>query len=229
MIEIPDEFVSTSSIMPQKKNPVVAEMVRAKTGRLIGNLAGALTLMKGLPQAYNLDLQELTPLLWSSVNEAMDSIAVMEKLMGAVKPKKEVMRDRAERGYSVATELADTLVRKAGLSFREAHSVVGRMVALAIEKNKSAKEMNVEDLSAASKEITGKEITMKPEELKAALDVVECVASRDLPGAPAPKAVKYQLLLFKQGSKQHSKQLKAWRRAVVRSDEKLLREVKRRI
>ncbi|MFH1820832.1 MAG: argininosuccinate lyase [Methanobacteriota archaeon] len=227
MIEMPDEFVSTSSIMPQKKNPVVTEMARAKAGRIIGNLAGALALLKALPQAYNLDLQELTPMLWSSVDETINSVEVMEKLMGAIKPKKEAMRDRAERGFSVATELADNLVRNTKVSFREAHSVVGRMTALAVEKNKSAKELTVEDLKAAAREILGKEITLSPEELEAALDVDKCVASRELPGGPALKSVKEQIMLFKRESKLHSKLMRAWRHTVVKTEEKLLREVKR--
>jgi len=228
MIEIPDEFVSTSSIMPQKKNPVVSELVRAKTGRVIGNLAGALALLRALPQSYNMDLQELTPILWSSVDETRNSLEVMEKLMAAVSPKKEIMREHAERGFSVATELADTLVRKVGLHFREAHSIVGRMVAMAVEKKKSAREISVEDLSQASKEILGKEISLDPVDFKTALDVDKCVASRELPGAPALKAIKEQLVLFKKRIGVHSKTMRSWRRAITKSEEKLLKEAKGR-
>jgi len=229
MIDIPDEFVSTSSIMPQKKNPVVAEVARAKASRVVGNLTGALALLKALPQAYNLDLQELTPLLWNSIDETVNSLEVMEKLIGAIMPKKDVMLKRAESGFSAATELAVYLVQKTGLSFREAHSVVGRMVAQAIESKKSAEELTAEDLKTATKEILGKEITINPDELKAALDVKKCVASRKIIGAPAPKAVKEQLIIFKQKIKKHYKLLRAWRRAIIKSEEKLLREAKRRL
>ncbi len=223
MIDVTDEFAATSSIMPQKKNPVVSEMVRAKTGRVIGNLAGAMALLKALPQAYNLDLQELTPLLWSSVDETMNSVEVMDKMMAAVKPKKEAMRERAERGFSVATELADALVRKAELSFREAHAVVGRMVALALEKNKSAKELSAEDLAAASKEILGREVTLRSEDLAAALDVDKCVAAKVIPGAPAPSSVKSQLAVLKQKSKNHAKLLRSWGQTMAKAEKKLLK------
>jgi len=223
MINMPDEFAATSSIMPQKKNPVVPEMVRAKTGKVIGNLAGALALLKALPQAYNLDLQELTPILWNSVDETMNSIKVMEKLMGALEPNKKAMQEHAEQGFSVATELADTLVRKASLSFREAHLVVGRMVTLALEKNKSAKEMNVEELKTASNEILGKEVTLKPDDLEAALDVGNCVIAKAIPGAPAPSSVKNQLTSIKQKSKNHSKLLRSWEQSMSKTEKKLLK------
>ena len=227
MIEMSDEFVSTSSIMPQKRNPVVAEMARAKTGRVVGNLAGALSLLKALPQAYDLDLQELTPLLWNSVDEVSTSVGVLKRLIGAIKPKKEVMRERAERGFSVATELADTLVREAGLSFRDAHSVVGRLVARAIEDDKSTKELTVDDLRKASREVLGREISLRPEKWKAALDVDSCVASRAALGGPAPKSVRKQLKSFRLKSKQRSIIIKHWRNAINDSEVKLLKEARR--
>ena len=226
MIDIPDEFVSTSSIMPQKKNQVVAEMARAKTCRLIGNLAGASSLLKALPQAYNLDFQELTPLLWSSVDETKNTVEVVCNLMEAIKPNKNIMRERAERGFSVATELADTLVREVGLSFREAHLIVGRMVTMAQESAKSASELTSEDLAAASKETIGKKIALEPQDLEAALDIENCVSSRNLPGGPAPKSVKGQIVLFRRKSKQHYKNIRAWKRMIIKSEEKLLKKAK---
>jgi argininosuccinate lyase len=228
MIEIPDEFVSTSSIMPQKRNPVVAEIARAKAGRVLGNLAGALAIVKALPQAYDLDLQELTPLLWNSVEEARKSVEVMGKMMAALKPKKQVMRERSERGFSVAAEIADMLVREAELSFRDAHSVVGRMVARAIEAGKSAKDLEVEDLRSASREVLGNEVAVKPEVFKAALEVDGCVSSRALPGGPAPGAVMKQLKLFRKRSKILSNLMKARKSAIKKSESDLLREARRR-
>jgi argininosuccinate lyase len=228
MIEMPDEFSSPSSIMPQKKNPVVAEMARAKTAHVLGNLAGALAMMKALPQAYNLDLQELTPLLWSSVDDARESAEAMAKLISAVKPKQEAMRKRAESNFAVATELADTLVRKAGLNFRESHAIVGRMVAEATEKGRVAADMNLEDLRVASKEILGKEVSISQEELEEALDIAKCIAARELPGGPAPKAVKDQLKSFKGKAKNYSKLMSARKRAIGKSEVKLLKEAQGR-
>ncbi len=223
MIEIPDEFVSTSSIMPQKRNPVVAEISRAKTSCVIGNLVGAMTMLKALPQAYNLDFQELSPLLWSSVDEAKSSLEVMGRMLGKLKPKKEIMRKRAEHGFSMATELADTLVRKTGLAFREAHSVVGRMIVNALERGKSAEELSLEDLLLASKEVLGKKVELKPEDLKASLDVENCVFLRSVPGGPAPKSVRKHIKLSKQISRRHSKLLRSWKRALTMSEKNLLK------
>ena len=228
IIEMPDEFSSPSSIMPQKKNPVVAEIARAKTARVLGNLAGALAMMKALPQAYNLDLQELTPLLWSSVDDARESAEVMAKLISAIKPKQEVMRKRVESNFAVATEFADMLVRKAGVNFRESHVIVGRMVAEATKKGRVATDMNLEDLRAASKEILGKELSISQEELKEALDIAKCIAARALPGGPAPKAVKDQLKSFKSKAKNYSKFVSARKRAISKSEVRLLKEAQGR-
>lgn len=225
MVEIPDEFASTSSIMPQKRNPVVAEISRAKTGSVIGNLTGAMTMLKALPQAYNLDFQELSPLLWSSVDEAKSSLEVMERMLRKLRPKRGIMRKRAEQGFSMATELADTLVRKAGLAFREAHSVVGRMVARAIESGKLG-ELGPEDLRQASKEVLGREVELKIEDLKAALDVENCVSSRSVLGGPAPKSVMREIKLSMQMSRRHSKLMGSWKRAIARSEKNLMRHAK---
>jgi len=184
--------------------------------------------MKALPQAYNLDLQELTPLLWSSVDDARESAEVMAKLISAIKPKQEVMRKRAESNFAVATEFADMLVRKAGLSFRESHAIVGRMVAEATKKGRVATDMNLEDLRAASKEILGKEVSISQEELREALDIAKCISARALPGGPAPKAVKDQLKSFKSKAKNYSKFVSARKRAISKSEVRLLKEAQGR-
>ncbi|MEM2890239.1 MAG: argininosuccinate lyase [Candidatus Hadarchaeum sp.] len=228
LIDLPDELSSTSSIMPQKKNPVVAELARAKAARVIGNLAGALALVKALPQAYNLDLQELTPLLWNSIDETISSFEVMEKLIAALKPRREEMLKQVERGFSAATELAATLVREAGISFREAHSIVGRMISTAIENNRTAADLTVEDLKKASHEIIGREITISQEKMKKAIDAKNCVYSRNIIGGPGPKALKQQLTALNTEVRKHHKLLWTWRRAVTRSEENLIKEAERR-
>ncbi|MGQ9788436.1 MAG: argininosuccinate lyase [Candidatus Hadarchaeaceae archaeon] len=228
LINIPDELSSTSSVMPQKKNPVVAELVRAKTARVIGNLAGGLALAKALPQAYNLDLQELTPLLWNSIDEPINSFEVMEKLIAALKPKQDEMLEQAKRGFSAATELAATLVREAGISFREAHFIVGRMISAAIRNNRTAADLTVEDLKKTSLEVIGREITVGQEKMKKALDVKNCVYSRDIIGAPSPKAVREQITSLKHKIRKHQNLFWSWRRAVIRAEESLIKEAERR-
>jgi argininosuccinate lyase len=228
MIKLPEEFAATSSIMPQKKNPVVTELARAKAGRVLGNLSGALAVMKALPQSYNLDLQDLTPLLWNSVDETRDSAGVMARLIGAIEPKRETMRKRAEGGFAAATELADMLVRKVGLAFRDAHAIVGRMVARASKEGRGPGELNIEDLRVTSKEVLDKEIRLTLEELREALDLDKCITARVLPGGPAPKAVKEQLKFLKRDVKYRTKLLRARRRAIAKAEMKLLKEAKRR-
>ncbi|MDI6819644.1 MAG: argininosuccinate lyase [Candidatus Hodarchaeaceae archaeon] len=229
MIEMPDEFAATSSIMPQKKNPVVAEIARAKAGRLTGNLVGALAVMKALPQSYNLDLQDLTPLLWDAIDQTRDSLKAMSKLMGAIEPKPEVMRERAEMSFATATELADTLVRRAGLAFRDAHAVVGRMVARAVKEHKSPRALSIEDLQAACREILGKGISLTEKEFKEAWDAEKCVEARGTLGGPAPKVIKGQINQLRRAVKNREKLVRARARAIAKAETKLLKDVRRRV
>jgi len=214
LIELPEEFAATSSIMPQKKNPVVGELARAKAGRVFGNLSGALAMVKALPQSYNLDLQDLTPSLWNSVDEVRNGAEVMARLISAVEPNRELMRKRAEGGFAVA--------------FRDAHAVVGRMIARATKDGRSSEELNIEDLRAASKEVLNKEVNLTPEELKGALDLDKCIVARALPGGPAPKAVKNQLKLLKREAKYRAKLTRTRRRTITKAELKLLKDAKRR-
>ena len=227
MIEMPEEFVATSSIMPQKKNPIVAEIARAKAGRLAGDLLGALTIMKALPQSYSLDMQDLTPLLWDAVDQTCNSVEVMSKLIGAIKPKSDVMLKRAEGGFAAATELADTLVRSAGLAFREAHAVVGKMIAKAIKEGKSQQALKVEDLQDAGKEVLDKKIQISEEEFNGALDINKCVEARALLGGPAPKAMKVQLDGLKGTAKIQEKIRHTRMKAITKAETKLLKEVRK--
>ncbi len=227
LIELPEEFAATSSAMPQKKNPVVAELARAKAGRVFGNLSGAFAVMKAIPQSYNLDLQDLTPSLWNSVDEVRDGTEVIAKLISAAEPNRELMRMRAEGGFATATELADALVWK-GLAFRDAHAIVGRLIAHAIKEGRAPGELKIEDLQTASKEILDKEVQLTPEELREALDLNKCIAARKLPGGPAPKAVKNQLKLVKREAKYRAKLTRTRRRAITKAEVKLLKEAKRR-
>ncbi|MFB0500783.1 MAG: argininosuccinate lyase [Candidatus Hadarchaeaceae archaeon] len=226
-IELPEEFAATSSIMPQKKNPVVAELARAKAGRVFGNLSGAFAVMKAIPQSYNIDLQDLTPSLWNSVDEVRNGAEVMAKLISAVEPNRELMRRRAEGGFATATELADALVWK-GLAFRDAHAIVGRLIARATKEGRAPGELKIENLQAASKEVLDKEVQLTPEELREALDLDKCIAARELPGGPAPKVVKNQLKLLKREAKYRAKITRTRRRAITKAEVKLLKEAKRR-
>ncbi len=152
-IELPDEFCTGSSIMPQKKNPDAMELIRGKTARTYGNLVQLLTLMKALPLTYNRDMQEDKESLFDSIDTALDIINIMIKLLPGIKPKQKSMENALKKGFITATDLADYLTRK-GLSFREAHKVVGSIVAYAEQNSKRLEELSIDELKRFSEHIT---------------------------------------------------------------------------
>ncbi len=148
-IDLPDRFCTGSSIMPQKKNPDVPELVRGKTGRVYGSLTSLLTLMKSQPLAYNKDNQEDKEPLFDTVRTVNDCLTAFADMIPAMVPKRENMRLAATKGYATATDLADYLVNK-GLPFRDAHDVVGKLVALAIKQNVDLSELPIHQLQSCS-------------------------------------------------------------------------------
>ena len=148
-IELPDRFCTGSSIMPQKKNPDVPELVRGKTGRVFGSLISLLTVMKGQPLAYNKDNQEDKEPLFDTATTLLGCLTAFADMIPAMVPQRENLRDAALRGFATATDLADYLVKK-GLPFRDAHDVVGRLVALGINRGLDLSELDISDLQAAS-------------------------------------------------------------------------------
>ncbi len=151
-IDLPDRFCTGSSIMPQKKNPDVPELVRGKSGRGVGPLMSLLTLMKSQPLAYNKDNQEDKEPLFDTLDTVKDSLKAFADMIPAIKAKPDNMRSAALKGYSTATDLADYLVRK-GTAFRDAHEVVGKAVAYGIEQGKDLSELSLEELRNFSPDI----------------------------------------------------------------------------
>ncbi len=151
-VDIGDAFCTGSSIMPQKKNPDVPELVRGKSGRVNGHLMALLTLMKGQPLAYNKDNQEDKEPLFDTIDTVRGSLKVYADMMGAISVKRESMREAARRGFSTATDLADYLVRK-GVPFRDAHEIVGKAVRLGVDSGRDLSEMSLEELRGFSKAI----------------------------------------------------------------------------
>ena len=145
-IEIDDLYTTGSSIMPQKKNPDGAELIRGKTGRVYGNLMGLLTVMKGLPLAYNKDMQEDKEGFFDSVKQLKMCIQVMEKMIATLKVNKDQMKSCVKSGFLNATEVADYLVKK-GIPFRNAHSIVGAIVIYCEDNKKSIEELSLDELS----------------------------------------------------------------------------------
>ncbi len=151
-VELSDSFCTGSSIMPQKKNPDVAELVRGKCARVIGDLVALLTLMKAQPLAYNRDNQEDKEPLFDALDTALACLEVFTGLIATMKPKPEAMRTAAQKGFPTATDLADYLVRK-GVTFRDAHEIVGKIVRHGLETGKDLAQMELAELKVVSKAI----------------------------------------------------------------------------
>lgn len=179
-IDLPDRFCTGSSIMPQKKNPDVPELVRGKTGRVNGHLISLLTLMKSQPLAYNKDNQEDKEPLFDTIDTLKDCLRAFGDMVPAIEPKKDVMFDAAKKGFSTATDLADYLVRK-GVAFRDSHEIVGKSVAYGISHQKDLSDMTLEELQQFSGEIS--------EDVFEVLTLEGSVNARDHIGGTAPKQV----------------------------------------
>ncbi len=179
-IELPDRFCTGSSIMPQKKNPDVPELVRGKVGRVNGHLVSLLTLMKSQPLAYNKDNQEDKEPLFDSIDTVFDSLRAFADMIPAIKPKAAVMHEAARRGFSTATDLADYLVRL-GLPFRDAHEVVGKAVAHGVASGKDLADMSLDKLQAFCGDIR--------EDVFEVLTLEGSVAARNHLGGTAPEQV----------------------------------------
>jgi argininosuccinate lyase len=179
-IHLPDRFCTGSSIMPQKKNPDVPELVRGKSGRVYGHLMSLLTLMKSQPLAYNKDNQEDKEPLFDTIDTLRDSIRAFGDMAPHLVPNKPSMYEAARRGFSTATDLADYVVVK-GIPFRDAHEIVGKAVAYGIETGKDLSEMSLEELQKFSDQITADVFDV--------LTLEGSVAARDHIGGTAPKQV----------------------------------------
>jgi argininosuccinate lyase len=177
-----DAYTTGSSIMPQKRNPDAAELVRAKTGRIAGAFQALLMVMKGLPLAYAKDMQEDKEPLFDALDALKLGLAAMTGMVEDLTPDARAMKRAAARGHSTATDLADWLVRALGLPFREAHNVTGRIVALADEKGCDLKKLSLDDLKSVEKRIT--------DDVYAVVDVASSVKSRTSYGGTAPANVR---------------------------------------
>ncbi len=180
-VDLPDRFCTGSSIMPQKKNPDIAELVRGKTGRVYGNLMTMLTLMKAQPLAYNKDNQEDKEPLFDSIDTVTACVRAFAGMIPHIQAKRDVMRAAAKDGFATATDLADYLVKK-GVAFRDAHEIVGKTVAFAIGKNCALDELSLSELQAQSEVIDS--------DVFEVLTVEGSVAARDHFGGTAPKQVR---------------------------------------
>jgi len=223
-VELADEYSSTSSIMPQKKNPDTMELVRGRTGDATAGLNGLLTTLKGLPRAYNRDLQRATTHVWGAVDAVTESVEVATGAVATAEWPADVLAVAAGEGFSTATGVAD-LLAKAGVPFRTAHEVVATVASRDFE----GQAPDYEDLDAVTREVLGESLDehVSRDAVEAALDPVESVAMRDSRGGPAPDAVTAQLSAAEDELSTHRDAVVAERDAVESAGETLQTEVER--
>lgn len=187
-ITLTDDYCTGSSMMPQKKNPDIPELIRGKTGRVYGNLMTILTLMKGLPLAYNKDMQEDKEPLFDTVDTVLASLKIFASMIEKMEVNTEKMKESASKGYSTATDLADYLVRK-GIPFREAHHIVGKTVAYAIEEGRDLDKLSLDEFQSLSVAID--------EDIYDYITVEASVDARNSYGGTSTESVMTQIRLAK--------------------------------
>ena len=183
-IELPDAFATGSSIMPQKKNPDVAELVRGKTGRVYGNLLSLLTVMKGLPLSYNRDLQEDKLPVFDTVDTVKSCLIVLNEMLPVIKFNTKRMHETAGDAYSTATDIAEYLVKK-GLSFRKAHEITGKIVLYCIKENKQFRELSINEFRKFSPLIE--------KDIYSHIEIKDSVKSKMSKGGTSPDEVRRQI------------------------------------
>ena len=188
-VEMDDSYSTGSSIMPQKKNPDVAELIRGKTGRVYGSLFTILTVMKSLPLAYNKDMQEDKEAVFDAIDTIKLCLPVFTNMIRTMTVRKDNMLSGAKGGFTNATDVADYLVKK-GVPFRESHAVVGKMVAMAIEKGKALDEFTMDEFKSCS--------ALIEEDIYDAISMQTCVDGRDLIGGTATARVQKEVLEAKE-------------------------------
>ena len=213
VIELPDEFTSTSSIMPQKKNPEVLEVIRARASHVLGNFVAVTAAVKSLPSTYNLDFQEITPKLWESIENVRASLDMVHKLLPKIKVTADVS-SKASTSFVAATELANLLVRKYNVPFRSAHKIVGALVKSLIDAKLTFADATPKLLTKVAEDAANIKLTVKVEDIAGLVNPLKLVETYTVKGGPAPSEVKRalaarekQLLLTKSNISKMDKEL----------------------
>ncbi len=187
-IEMDDAFSTGSSIMPQKKNPDMAELIRGKTGRVYGDLMTLLTIMKGLPLAYNKDMQEDKLPVFDAADTLADSLGIFTEMIATIKVNDQIMEKAVKSGFMNATDAADYLVTK-GIPFRDCHEIIGRIVLYCVQAGKAIEELTLEELREFSPAFE--------EDIYEKIDIRACIAAKKSQGSTSPESVRKQLADFK--------------------------------
>ncbi|UCE57850.1 MAG: argininosuccinate lyase [Candidatus Bathyarchaeota archaeon] len=197
IVELPDRFSFTSSIMPQKKNPDVLEVIRARTSHVIGNFLATAATLKALPSSYNMDFQEITPGLWESLENVRNSLTILSKLVAELKVFKNVFH-KPFLSFSTSTELANMLVRKHKVPFRTAHRIVGSLTKILTEQKSTFSDLTPELLHMVAQDSSGLSLNIHLRDIKEATDPFKFVESHKARGGPSPTEVNRMLRIRKQ-------------------------------
>lgn len=216
-IELDDRYSSTSSIMPQKKNPDIAELMRGKTGTVYGALVSVLTICKALPHSYNRDLQEATPHLWRATDTVRSAVRMADGMVRTMNVKKGSMRSAANIGFMTATELADTIVRATGIPFRTAHHIVGAIA----KAGKTPSSIELDELSLKIIQERLSDRGLSEDAIKDALDPVENIGKRTIEGGPAPLEIKRQITSLRKKTERVENDIKQIQEKIISASRKL--------
>jgi argininosuccinate lyase len=188
LIELPDEFASTSSIMPQKKNPDVLEVIRARTSFTLADLVASVNITKALPTGYNLDLQEITNRIWNSVDTTVSILKMLVQVIRRLKVRKEALK-QSELSFITSTEMANMLFRKCKVPFRLAHKIVGASAKRLYDRGQSFSEITPQLLTEMAKQVAGVSLKVNDAIIESSVDVEKFVESHRVRGGPAPSEV----------------------------------------
>jgi len=226
IIDLPESFASTSSIMPQKKNPDVLEVIRARMSQVLGNFVASATTMKALPSGYNLDFQEITPKLWESLETVAGSVGMLSKLIKKLKVSKNVFSKPILK-FATTTELANILVKKYNVPFRTSHKIVGSLVKTLLDNEMTLSDLKPELLQKAAQDSAGLTLNVKLEDIQESIDPSKFVESHKTKGGPSPTEVKRMLKNRKQLTTQSKTNLKKKKSKLEEADSQLKSVVQR--
>ncbi len=220
IVELPDEFAFTSSIMPQKKNPDILEVIRSRMSLVLGNLTGSTAALLSLPSTYNMDYQEVTPKLWGSLETVKDCVSMLAKIVPDLKVSEETLKKPAY-SFMMATELANMLVRNYKVPFRASHTIIGAIVKTLLKEGKSLGDVTPEIIAETSKQVLGHSINVKVEDIHNSTDPSLVVKSYNTRGGPAPKEAKRMMALRTKNVAELESWVSGKKTKIVEADERL--------
>lgn len=220
LIELPDEFTSTSSMMPQKKNPEIPEIIRSRAAHVLGDFVASAAALKNMPSTYNLDFQEVTPKLWSAIETVYSSVRILAKIVPNINVTSNVSA-KASANFVAATELANILVRNYGVPFRSAHKIVGSIVNSFMQAKKTLADLNPEVLRRVAKISANIDLSINGEDLEPLSDLLKMVKTYSVVGGPAPSEVGRALLARKKDLSAVDSNIKTLKQKLVKAENDL--------